>query len=118
MAMGWLLLTLLGLGIVGAPFFVLYLLVQHRKLRGQVNQLSEENSRQHATFTREVAELKKQLAGVGPIAGMPAPMPKPPAPEAAAPAVQPSAPRAVPPIAAPPERRWETTKPYIPPPPT
>src|SRR5438105_3166996 len=69
MAMGWLLFTLLGLGIVGAPFFVLYLLVQHRKLRGQVNQLSDENSRQHATFTREVAELKKQLAGVGPIAG-------------------------------------------------
>ena len=54
---------------VATPFITLALLGKHKKLRERVDQLVEENSRQHAWFQKEVADLKRQLASaVHPVA--------------------------------------------------
>src|SRR5437879_5191116 len=61
---------------IATPFIALFLLAKYKKLRGNLDQLSEENSRQHASFQREVADLKRQLTaaahGASPVAGEPA----------------------------------------------
>src|ERR1700692_1964520 len=56
------LLVLLGIAIVTTPFVAGYLLVQHSKLRRQMDAASEENERRDAPLRREVAELRKQVA--------------------------------------------------------
>ena len=44
------------------PFITLALLGKYKKLRQNLDQLAEENSREHASFQREVADLKRQLS--------------------------------------------------------
>ena len=56
-------LVLFGFLVVVTPFITLALLWKYRRVRESVDQLKEENSRQHALFQREVADLKRQLAG-------------------------------------------------------
>src|SRR5260370_4226955 len=46
---------------IATPFITLVLLGKYKKLRENLDQLTEENSRQHASFQREVAEVKRQL---------------------------------------------------------
>jgi hypothetical protein len=54
---------------IATPFITLALLGKYKKLRQNLDQLAEENSRQHASFQREVADLKRQLtAAVHPAA--------------------------------------------------
>ncbi|HEV1995126.1 MAG TPA: DUF2339 domain-containing protein, partial [Candidatus Acidoferrum sp.] len=53
---------------IATPFITLVLLRKYKKLRENLDQLAEENSRQHASFQREVADLKRQLtAAVHPV---------------------------------------------------
>src|SRR5437588_8257804 len=47
---------------VATPFITLVLLGKYKKLRDNLDRLTEENSRQHASFQREVADLKRQLS--------------------------------------------------------
>jgi len=44
------------------PFITLALLGKYKKLRQNLDQFAEENSREHASFQREVADLKRQLS--------------------------------------------------------
>ncbi|HET8923320.1 MAG TPA: DUF2339 domain-containing protein [Candidatus Acidoferrum sp.] len=60
--MAELMLVLFGLLVLATPIITLFLLVKYRKLRANLDQLKEETSRQHSSFQREVAELKRQLA--------------------------------------------------------
>src|ERR1700676_2287905 len=46
---------------IATPFITLVLLGKYKKLRENLDKLTEENSRQHASFQREVADLKRQL---------------------------------------------------------
>jgi predicted membrane protein DUF2339 len=55
-------LVLFGFLLIVTPFVTLALLGKYRRLRESLDQLKEENSRQHASFQREVADLKRQLA--------------------------------------------------------
>src|SRR5260370_35047279 len=64
---------------IATPFITLVLLGRYKKLRENLDQLSEENSRQHNSFQREVADLKSQLASAlhaaAPVAAEPAQRP-------------------------------------------
>jgi hypothetical protein len=60
--MAELLLVLFGLLLIVTPVLTLFLLVKYSKLRSDLDQLKEENSRHHTSFQREVADLKRQLA--------------------------------------------------------
>jgi hypothetical protein len=54
---------------IATPFITLVLLAKYKKLRVNLEQLAEENSKQHTSFQREVADLKRQLtAAVRPAA--------------------------------------------------
>ena len=57
-----LMLVLFAILAIATPFIALYLLVKYKKLRVELDQLREENSRQHTSFQREVADLKRQHA--------------------------------------------------------
>jgi hypothetical protein len=84
MPMAELLLVLFGLLLIVTPFLTLFLLVKHNKLRAELDQLKEENSKHHNSFQREVADLKRQLsAAVHP----PLPVVSEPAQRPATPAV-------------------------------
>ncbi len=47
---------------IATPFITLVLLGRYKKLRENMDQLARENSRQHASLQREVADLKRQLS--------------------------------------------------------
>jgi len=47
---------------IATPFITLVLLGKYKKLRENMDQLARENSQQHASFEREVADLKRQLS--------------------------------------------------------
>src|SRR4029077_381628 len=47
--------------LIATPFITLVLFGKYKKLRENLDQLAEENSRQHTSFQREVADLKRQL---------------------------------------------------------
>jgi hypothetical protein len=83
MPMAELLLVLFGLLLLVTPFLTLFLLVKHNKLRSDLDQLKEENSRHHTSFQREVADLKRQLAAAAhpaaPVVSEPAQRPTTPA---------------------------------------
>lgn len=68
MPMAELMLVLFGLLVVVTPFITIFLLVRYGKLRANLDQLKEETSRQHLSFQRDVAELKRQLAAASPAA--------------------------------------------------
>jgi hypothetical protein len=57
-----LMVALFALLVIVTPFITLALLGKYKKLRENLDQLAEENSREHASFQREVADLKRQLA--------------------------------------------------------
>ena len=69
---------------IATPFITLVLLGKYKKLRVNLDQLAEENSKQHASFQREVADLKRQLTAAvrpaAPVAGEPVQRPAGPAP--------------------------------------
>jgi hypothetical protein len=81
---------------IATPFITLVLLVKYKKLRENLDKLDEENSRQHTSFQREVADLKRQLASAvhagGPVVGetvqRPAVPTGPPAKETSVPVVR------------------------------
>jgi len=50
--------------VIASPFITIALLAKYKNLRENLRQLDEENSRQHTSFQREVADLKRQLAAV------------------------------------------------------
>src|SRR5467141_2792537 len=68
---------------IATPFITLALLGKYKKLRENLDQLAEENSKQHTSFQREVADLKRQLTAAvhpaAPAAGEPAQRPAAPA---------------------------------------
>src|SRR6202158_6011083 len=61
---------------IATPFITLVLLGKYKKLRENLDHLAEENSKQHASFQREVADLKRQLTSAvhpaAPVVGEPA----------------------------------------------
>jgi len=57
-----LLLVLFGLLVVVTPFLTIALFVREAKLRRQLNELAEENTRQHTKLQRAVGELQGKLA--------------------------------------------------------
>ncbi len=44
------------------PVLAIFLFVREAKLRKQLKALEEENTRQHSTLQRDIAEVKRQLA--------------------------------------------------------
>ena len=83
MPLAELIFVLFALLALATPFITLVLLGKYKKLRENLDQLREENSRQHVSFQREVADLQRQLlAAVHPAApavGQPAQPPAAPA---------------------------------------
>ncbi len=61
MPLAELIIVLFAILAIATPFITLVLLGKHKKLRENLDQLADENSRQHASFQREVADLKRQL---------------------------------------------------------
>jgi len=72
---------------IATPFITLILFGKYKKLRENLDQFTEENSRQHASFQREVGDLRRQLTAAthpaAPVAGQPAQRPATPAASAA-----------------------------------
>src|SRR5690348_17690481 len=62
MAPAILLLVLFGLLVVVTPFLTIALFVREAKLRRRLNELAEENTRQHTILQRAVGELQSKLA--------------------------------------------------------
>ena len=59
------LLYLFGLLLLLTPFFTIFLLIRQAKLRRQLNELTEENEKQHLRLQRAVGELQsKQAAAI------------------------------------------------------
>jgi hypothetical protein len=57
-----LIVVLFAILAIATPFITLVLLGKYKKLRENLDLLAEENSREHASFQREVADLKRQLS--------------------------------------------------------
>jgi len=91
-----LIVVVFALLVIASPFITLVLLGKYKKLRENLRQLDEENSRQHTSFQREVADLKRQLAAAvhaaPPVAGEPVQRPAvpmaPPAKETPVPVIR------------------------------
>jgi len=64
MPMVELLVFLIAIFLIATPIIALILLVKYSKVRSELNRLSEENARQHTSFQREFADLKRQLSMV------------------------------------------------------
>jgi hypothetical protein len=76
MPLAELIFVLFAILAIATPFITLVLLGKYKKLRENLDQLAEENSRTHASLQEEVADLKRQLASavrpVAPVVGEPA----------------------------------------------
>src|SRR5438874_13303851 len=59
-----LLVFLIAIFLIATPIIALILLVRYSTVRSELNRLSEENARQHTSFQREFADLKRQLSAV------------------------------------------------------
>lgn len=57
-----LLVFLIVIFLIATPIIALILLVRYSKIRSELNRLNEENARQHTSFQRELADLKRQLS--------------------------------------------------------
>ena len=70
-----LIIVVFALFLIATPFITLVLLGRYKRLRENLDQLTQENARQHSSFQREVADLKRQLAAAtehaAPVAGEP-----------------------------------------------
>ncbi len=64
MPMVELLVFLIAIFLIATPILALILLVRYSKVRSELNRLNEENARQHTSFQRELADLKRQLSAV------------------------------------------------------
>src|SRR5437016_11969467 len=64
MPMVELLVFFTGIFLIATPVIALILLVRYSKVRSELNRLNEENARQHTSFQRELADLKRQLSAV------------------------------------------------------
>jgi len=64
MPMVELLVFFIGIFLIATPVIALILLVRYSKVRSELNRLNEENARQHTSFQRELADLKRQLSAV------------------------------------------------------
>jgi len=64
MPMVELLVFLIAIFLIATPIIALILLVRYSTVRSELNRLSEENARQHTSFQREFADLKRQLSMV------------------------------------------------------
>ena len=62
MPMVELLVFLIAIFLIATPIIALILLVRYSKVRSELSRLGEENARQHASFQRELADLKRQLS--------------------------------------------------------
>src|SRR6266481_6082351 len=62
MPMVELLVFLIAIFLIATPIIALILLVRYSKVRSELSRLDEENARQHASFQRELADLKRQLS--------------------------------------------------------
>ena len=60
MPLAELIIVLFAILAIATPVITLVLLGKYKKLRENFDQLAEENSRQHASLQREVADLKRQ----------------------------------------------------------
>ena len=101
------LLVLFGLLLLVTPFLTIALFAREAKLRRQLNELAEENAKQHTKLQRAVGELQSKLAAA-PAATAPvaekslSPEPRPPVPvPRSVPTEQVPAPTVVVPIVAP-----------------
>ncbi len=83
MPLAELIIVLFAILATATPFITLVLLGKYKKLRENFDQLAGENSREHASFQREVAELRRQLTAAvrpaAPVASEPAQRPAAPA---------------------------------------
>src|SRR5438132_5173863 len=57
-----LLVFLIAIFLIATPIIALIFLVRYSKVRSELNRLNEENDRQHTSFQRELADLKRQLS--------------------------------------------------------
>src|SRR6266480_3394200 len=62
MPLAELIFVLFAILAIATPFITLILLGKYKRLRENLDRLTEENSRQHTSFQREVADLKRQLS--------------------------------------------------------
>src|SRR5256884_550741 len=62
MPLAELIFVLFAILAIATPFITLILLGKYKRLRENLDKFTEENSRQHASFQREVADLKRQLS--------------------------------------------------------
>src|SRR5467141_3683611 len=62
MPLAELIFVLFAILAIATPFITLILLGKYKRLRENLGKLTEENSRQHASFQREVADLKGQIS--------------------------------------------------------
>src|SRR6266852_1255919 len=62
MPLAELIFVLFAILAIATPFITLILLGKYKRLRENLGKLTEENSRQHASFQREVADLKRQIS--------------------------------------------------------
>jgi hypothetical protein len=84
MPLAELIFVLFAILAIATPFITLVLLGKYKKLRENLDQLAEENSRTHASLQKEVADLRRQLGAAvhaaAPVAGETAQRPATPAP--------------------------------------
>jgi hypothetical protein len=64
--------VLFGLLLLATPFFAIALYVKYSNLRKQLNELAEENAKQHIKLQRAVGELQSKVAATAPPAAAPA----------------------------------------------
>ena len=88
-----------GFLLLVTPFIAIASLVKQSTLRKQLNDLVEENSKQHARLQRAIGELQTKVAAGVPPASSSAEKPATPAPEVPHPVI---APRPIPPVQIPP----------------
>jgi hypothetical protein len=106
MPLFYLLFGLYGLLLLATPFLAIAFYVRNSKLRQQLNELAEENAKQHTKLQRAIGELQSKLAATASL-GTPT-VEKPATPEASHPSVVP-VPRSYPhvpipsPVAVPPQ---------------
>src|SRR5882757_3545604 len=62
MPLAELIFVLFAILAIATPFITLILLGKYKRLRENLDKLTEENSRQHNSFQREVADLKRQIS--------------------------------------------------------
>lgn len=66
MPLFYLLFGLYGLLLLATPFLAIALYVRNSKLRQQLNELAEENAKQHIKLQRAIGELQSKLAATAP----------------------------------------------------